>query len=120
MAGAPALRYSLAWLQHYWAEEERLLGPDAWAYGLAKNRRVVETLSRYLLEQGLIEEIVPVDELFFHDPRGGQDLAAKLAYGGAAFDGPSHLGAPGTSTPNCAKTRATVCITISSTVLGLR
>lgn len=65
VAGAPALRYSLAWLQHYWAEEERLLGPDAWAYGLAKNRRVVETLSRYLLEQGLIEEIVPVDELFF-------------------------------------------------------
>lgn len=63
--GAPALRYSLAWLQAYLDEEERILGPDAWENGLAVNRHVVDKLSEYLVEQGLIAHAPPAEELFY-------------------------------------------------------
>ena len=45
----------LAWYRDAWEEQERILGPDPWQYGLtASNRKVLETLIGYSHEQGLI------------------------------------------------------------------
>ena len=62
--GAPALRYKLAWLQHYLEQEEEFLGKQAWANGAEDNRKTVETLSRYIVEQGMVKEAPPFEELF--------------------------------------------------------
>jgi 4,5-dihydroxyphthalate decarboxylase len=45
-------------------KERRVLGEDAWAYGLEANRHILETLIQYTYEQGLISKRVPVDSLF--------------------------------------------------------
>ena len=62
--GAPAVRYKLAWLQHYLEQEEEFLGKQAWANGVDHNRKTVETLSRYIVEQGMAKETPPFEELF--------------------------------------------------------
>ena len=62
--GAPAVRYKLAWLQLYLEEERALLGAQAWANGADPNRKTVELLSRYAVEQGMIEEAPPFETLF--------------------------------------------------------
>ena len=47
----------LAWYRDAWEEQERVLGPDPWEYGLTeKNRKVLETLVGYSHEQGLIKK----------------------------------------------------------------
>ena len=47
----------LAWYRDAWEEQERVLGPDPWEYGLTeKNRKVLETLIGYSHEQGLIRK----------------------------------------------------------------
>jgi 4,5-dihydroxyphthalate decarboxylase len=62
--GAPALRYSLAWLYHYLEQERDVLGANAWTYGAERNRKTVETLARYLAEQGIAKAQVPFDAVF--------------------------------------------------------
>jgi len=48
-----------------WEEQERLLGPDPWEYGLTeKNRRNLETLASYSHEQGLIKKNPALEQLF--------------------------------------------------------
>ncbi|MGO8924397.1 MAG: ABC transporter substrate-binding protein [Xanthobacteraceae bacterium] len=55
----------LAWIRTLVEEQEQILGPDPWAYGLnAANRKNLETMQRYCREQGLIGRIVPLDDLF--------------------------------------------------------
>jgi 4,5-dihydroxyphthalate decarboxylase len=55
----------LAWYQAAWEEQERVLGPDPWEYGLSeKNRKVLDTLIGYSHEQGLIRKRFSPDELF--------------------------------------------------------
>lgn len=55
----------LAWYQAAWEEQERVLGPDPWEYGLSeKNRNNLETLIGYSHEQGLIKKRFTPDELF--------------------------------------------------------
>ncbi len=55
----------LAWYQAAWEEQERVLGPDPWEYGLTeKNRKVLDTLIGYSHEQGLIKKRFSPDELF--------------------------------------------------------
>ena len=62
--GAPAVRYKLAWLQHYLEQEEAFLGEQAWRNGADHNRETVETLSRYIVEQGMAKKTPPFEELF--------------------------------------------------------
>ena len=59
-----ALRYTIPWLHAELEETERVLGEDPWPYGLEPNRKTLETLMRYLVEQGFVERPRPVDELF--------------------------------------------------------
>jgi 4,5-dihydroxyphthalate decarboxylase len=55
----------LAWYRDAWEEQERVLGPDPWEYGLSeKNRKVLETLVGYSHEQGLIKKRPALDQLF--------------------------------------------------------
>ncbi len=55
----------LAWYRNAWEEQERLLGPDPWEYGLSdKNRHNLETLIGYANEQGLIRSRLALHDLF--------------------------------------------------------
>ncbi|MGA8513212.1 MAG: ABC transporter substrate-binding protein [Burkholderiaceae bacterium] len=59
-----ALKAMLPWLNAHVDETMREMGDDWWAYGLDKNRHVLETFTRYHLEQGLSKRLLTVDELF--------------------------------------------------------
>ena len=61
----------LAWYRDAWEEQERLLGPDPWEYGLTdKNRKNLETLVRYSHEQGLIKKRPALEQLFLNVDQG--------------------------------------------------
>lgn len=61
----------LAWYQEAWEEQERLLGPDPWEYGLGEqNAHNFSTLVGYSHQQGLIDRIIPLDELFLPVSQG--------------------------------------------------
>ena len=50
----------LAWFRSFLEEQEELLGPDPWVYGLGEiNRKALETLMQYSQEQGLIGRKMP-------------------------------------------------------------
>ena len=54
-----------AWETSALEEQDAILGPDPWAFGLgAANRKNIETAMRYAREQGLIDRCPPLDELF--------------------------------------------------------
>ena len=55
----------LAWYREAWEEQQEILGPDPWEYGLTpQNRKTFETLVGYAREEGLIPRALPLDELF--------------------------------------------------------
>jgi 4,5-dihydroxyphthalate decarboxylase len=55
----------LAWIRTAWEEQLDVLGPDPWAYGLGDvNRKNLETVQRYCHQQGLIKEMLKLDDLF--------------------------------------------------------
>jgi 4,5-dihydroxyphthalate decarboxylase len=55
----------LAWYREAWEEQEKLLGPDPWEYGMSdRNRHALETMAGYSHEQGLTRRRMPLDELF--------------------------------------------------------
>lgn len=57
----------LAWFRSFWEEQEELLGPDPWEYGLGdKNRKALDALMQYSQEQGLIGRKMGLDELFLN------------------------------------------------------
>jgi 4,5-dihydroxyphthalate decarboxylase len=57
----------LAWFRHFLEEQEALLGPDPWLYGLGEaNQKNLETLMQYSLEQGLLGRKIALEELFLN------------------------------------------------------
>jgi 4,5-dihydroxyphthalate decarboxylase len=55
----------LAWYREAWEEQEEILGPDPWEYGLTeRNRNTIETLAGYSFEQGLTRRRLTADDLF--------------------------------------------------------
>jgi 4,5-dihydroxyphthalate decarboxylase len=55
----------LAWYREAWEEQEAILGPDPWEYGLTeRNRHTIETLAGYSHEQGLTKRRHTADDLF--------------------------------------------------------
>jgi 4,5-dihydroxyphthalate decarboxylase len=61
----------LAWYQDAWEEQQRVLGPDPWEYGLTeKNRKVLDTMIGYSHEQGLIKTRFSPDDLFLSLDQG--------------------------------------------------
>lgn len=55
---------SLPWLFAEIEQVKQLFGSDWWPYGIEPNRHVLETLIRYMGEQGLIDRPLKVEELF--------------------------------------------------------
>ena len=61
----------LAWYRDAWEEQEQLLGPDPWEYGLSeKNCKNLETLVGYSHEQGLIKKRPTLEHLFLSVSQG--------------------------------------------------
>ena len=61
----------LAWYREAWEEQQEILGPDPWEYGLTeRNRHTLETLVGYSHEQGLIRRPIPLEELFLSVSQG--------------------------------------------------
>ncbi len=55
----------LAFWAHAWFEQQRLMGPDPWKYGIGpENRKTLDKLVEYTHRQGLISRRWSVDELF--------------------------------------------------------
>lgn len=55
---------SLPWLFAEIEQVKQLFGSDWWPYGIEPNRHVLETLIRYMGEQGLIDRPLKVEEVF--------------------------------------------------------
>ena len=61
----------LAWYRAAWEEQEQILGPDPWEYGLTdKNWKILETLVSYSYEQGLIRTRPTLEQLFLNVSQG--------------------------------------------------
>jgi 4,5-dihydroxyphthalate decarboxylase len=58
------LRISLPWTSAEYDATKDLMSEDYWPYGLAPNENNLETLNRYLFEQGLIKQTLNLSELF--------------------------------------------------------
>ncbi|MDP2604046.1 MAG: ABC transporter substrate-binding protein [Deltaproteobacteria bacterium] len=54
----------MPWLAWEREQLKELFGPDWWPYGIEPNRHVIETLIRYMGEQGLLAKPVSVEDLF--------------------------------------------------------
>jgi 4,5-dihydroxyphthalate decarboxylase len=61
----------LAWYREEWEEQENLMGPDPWEYGLSeKNRHTIDTLALYAHEQGLTRRKFDADSMFLGVSQG--------------------------------------------------
>lgn len=63
-AETAALKSMLPWLVAHVEEARREMGDDWWPYGLERNRKTLETFTRYHHEQGLSKQQLSLDELF--------------------------------------------------------
>lgn len=52
------------WFSRHFEENRRLLGEDWWPYGLAANRKAIDTFLRYHHEQGLSKRLLTSDDIF--------------------------------------------------------
>ena len=59
-----ALRYMTPWLMRDVDEIYEVFGGDPWPYGLEPNRKTLEALVTYLVDQSLISVPVPIEDLF--------------------------------------------------------
>jgi 4,5-dihydroxyphthalate decarboxylase len=59
-----AFAVTLPWIEAEYRATQAILGEDIWPYGVVANRKAIETLCRYLHEQGFTRQRMGVDELF--------------------------------------------------------
>lgn len=59
-----ALRYMLPWLIDAVEQTGRVFGDDPWPYGIEPNRRTLEALTRYMVEQSMIARVPRLESLF--------------------------------------------------------
>lgn len=68
----------LAWYMEAWEEQQQILGPDPWEYGMTdRNRDQLERLTAYSHEQGMASRKLDVDDLFL-DVGQGRKRGDKL------------------------------------------
>src|SRR5690606_29634800 len=61
----------LAWYREAWEEQEEILGPDPWEYGLTEqNRKTLANMAMYSHEQALMKNRLTVDDLFLDVSQG--------------------------------------------------
>jgi 4,5-dihydroxyphthalate decarboxylase len=59
-----AFSVTLPWVEAEYRATQAVLGKDIWPYGLEENRKAIDTLCRYLHEQGFTAQRMTADELF--------------------------------------------------------
>jgi 4,5-dihydroxyphthalate decarboxylase len=59
--GAP---FMVPWLAAHLEENRALMGDDPWPYGIAANRKTLDTYLRYHHEQGLSKRRFAVEDIF--------------------------------------------------------
>jgi 4,5-dihydroxyphthalate decarboxylase len=59
-----AFALTLPWVEAEYRATQAVLGEDIWPYGVAANRKAIETLCRYLHEQRFTKRRMSPDELF--------------------------------------------------------
>jgi 4,5-dihydroxyphthalate decarboxylase len=59
-----ALQFMLPWLGEQLEEIQTLFGGDPWAYGIEANRKALESFSRYLVADGLLQAPMTPEEVF--------------------------------------------------------
>jgi 4,5-dihydroxyphthalate decarboxylase len=59
-----AFSVTLPWVEAEFRATQAVLGNDIWPYGIEPNRKAIETLCRYLHEQGFTKRRMGVEELF--------------------------------------------------------
>ena len=64
MGFSGAQKIMLPFLYGDLAEIDELFGGDPWPYGVDANRKTLESLIGYMVEQGLIAESLAADDLF--------------------------------------------------------
>jgi 4,5-dihydroxyphthalate decarboxylase len=69
-----ALHLSLPFLLDHIEENWRVFGADFWAYGLAPNRPALESIGRWVHDQGLAPRVVKAEEIFDPAMDGSGDL----------------------------------------------
>ncbi len=55
------------WFSKLVEDDRKLLGDDWWPYGIARNRKTLDTVLRYHFEQGITERLYSIGELFAAD-----------------------------------------------------
>ncbi len=63
-----AFALTLPWIEAEYRATQAVLGEDIWPYGAAANRKPIETLCRYLYEQGFTKRRMGLDDLFAPGP----------------------------------------------------
>jgi 4,5-dihydroxyphthalate decarboxylase len=59
-----ALALTLPWIEAEYRATQAVLGTDIWPYGVAANRKAIDTLCRYLHEQGFTSRRMRTEDLF--------------------------------------------------------
>jgi 4,5-dihydroxyphthalate decarboxylase len=59
-----ALRYMLPWLAADLDEIDEVFEGDPWPYGIEPNRRALEALVQFLVDQSMVETAFPLEDLF--------------------------------------------------------
>jgi 4,5-dihydroxyphthalate decarboxylase len=59
-----ALALTLPWIEAEYRATQAVLGADIWPYGVAANRKAIDTLGRYLHEQGFTPRRMRSEDLF--------------------------------------------------------
>jgi len=59
-----SLKVTLPWVTQEFEETRELMGENFWKYGIEANRKELETLMRYVHEQGLVKRRIEFEELF--------------------------------------------------------
>jgi 4,5-dihydroxyphthalate decarboxylase len=61
---ADATYSNFAWNRQVWEEQQAVLGPDPWKFGIKGNEKPLNALIRYAEEQGLLAKKVTIKDLF--------------------------------------------------------
>jgi 4,5-dihydroxyphthalate decarboxylase len=64
LSDTSATKVTLPFVEEQLKAARELMGNDFWSYGVASNRKVLETFLRHHHAQGLSSRLVPVEELF--------------------------------------------------------
>lgn len=57
-------RSALVWFGEAWEEQRAIFGQDPWPYDMAHNRKAIETLVRYMCQDGLLTRVPNIEKEF--------------------------------------------------------